>query len=1472
MTESKIIKKVTNTALWIFTGFVTLFLLVYFLLHFSFAQTWVVNRFSSYLSSVLHTQVVVQRVHISFPRSFVLEGIKVDDLHGNPLLSASQIKIEAGKINFNNKEILLKDVAFTDAMLSLRVYNGDEQNNLKFISDYFSSADTTASKPFTAEIENILFKNCSFSYVNENMTMKDGGVDPNDLKVTVVSGEIKNFRSAQDSVFAKLSNFELKEKSGFVLNDFSTDITMLPGMLAATNLNIETAHSKINSDIALKFGSLDDFDDFETLVNLNVNLKKSIISLDDAAYFESALAGIEKSFFISGKIKGTISALKVRELVFEYGHDTKLSGDISINGLPNIQSAFIECSINNFTTTPRDAETIPVEWKAEKKKFVSLPDNIKRLGKISFKGRFTGFYNDFVAYGNLNTALGFASTDINFKTNTDTKKTSYSGKLTVSNFNAGKFAGNENIGNVSFNLALKGSGFSMKELVEEVNGTINNFEFKGYNYRNIALNGNLARKLFKGTFSIHEPNADIDFDGSIDLNGEQPEYNFAAIVNYLNLDNLKLVEAGKEQQFRTKININARGNSLGNLEGSLLISDTYYHFEKTLFYVNSIGLNSFGFGKGRTLYLRSDFGDGEVSGQMDAKHLMSSLKEFMSHYIPNAYHSKDLTIYNQNASFRFTVKNADLLVQLFAPTLHIETGTELSGRFNSAENIFSFSIISPAISFKNIRLTDFAFAMKNDSSSLEAELKTRNIAVGEGINIALVGLNASANNDIVKFTFTASDVDTFPNRLNLAGNYHVLSPAKAKLAFEKSSVFISNEEWKLSQENNVDIDSAFIRFNKLTLSRDNQYFGLDGIISRNNADLLEFAFDNFSMNNFNPALSNSGFQFGGVMNGKLALSGIYSKLNVLSALTIQNLCLNKDTIGNASINSEWNDEKEELTAKVNVVKGTKKIIDISGKYFPASIDSNFDFAISLSDIYLHPFEKFIDDVFSQLYGKLSGELVLTGTSADPQLNGKLKITKGNFILNFLNTRYSFTDEIIVTPTYFGFNNLTLNDMNGSKAILNGKLSHNHFDDLALNLRMDADKFQCMNTNYTGTDIYYGTANASGFVTLDGPVKSLSVDLNLTSEKGTRIFFPLESSSEISQNNFVTFINRNVTDTLTKRGRIYAGGVSITSNVVLTPDAEIQLIFDEKIGDIIKGRGYGNLKLTLTPEGEFSINGNVVIQDGDYLFTLKNVINKKFIIDPGGIISFSGDPFNADVNLTSTYRTRTSLSDLIPNDSSYLTRQTVDCKLILSDKLFNPKVKFDIQVPGGDATTQGLIDNVLSSEEEMSKQVISLLVLGRFQPLNRGAGTVGNYQGSAGANASELLSNQVSNWLSQVSKDVNISLNYRARDAISSEEIEVMLSRQFNEKFTVDANIGVTGDKTVAQDNATAQNTIIGDFNVEYRPGKSKDSKIRLKAFNRTNNNTLITNNSPYTQGVGIFYRVEFDRLRDLWKKSSPPKL
>jgi hypothetical protein len=130
----------------------------------------------------------------------------------------------------------------------------------------------------------------------------------------------------------------------------------------------------------------------------------------------------------------------------------------------------------------------------------------------------------------------------------------------------------------------------------------------------------------------------------------------------------------------------------------------------------------------------------------------------------------------------------------------------------------------------------------------------------------------------------------------------------------------------------------------------------------------------------------------------------------------------------------------------------------------------------------------------------------------------------------------------------------------------------------------------------------------------------------------------------------------------------------------------------------------------------------------------------------------------------------------------------------------------------------------------------------------------------GAQSFELLSNQISSWLSQISKDVDIGVNYRPGDSYTSEELEVALSTQlFNNRLSIDGSFGMTG-----MQEQTNTNTIVGDVNVELKI--TRDGRFRVRAFNRTNNTDLLDIDAPYTQGVGIFYRKEFDSLSELFRK------
>jgi hypothetical protein len=198
---------------------------------------------------------------------------------------------------------------------------------------------------------------------------------------------------------------------------------------------------------------------------------------------------------------------------------------------------------------------------------------------------------------------------------------------------------------------------------------------------------------------------------------------------------------------------------------------------------------------------------------------------------------------------------------------------------------------------------------------------------------------------------------------------------------------------------------------------------------------------------------------------------------------------------------------------------------------------------------------------------------------------------------------------------------------------------------------------------------------------------------------------------------------------------------------------------------------------------------------------------------------------------------------------------------MTGNLLAPDIDFNIGLPTVDASTRTTVLGYVNTEAERNRQVFSLLILNSFvtpyQLTNSGAGpTVGS---AVGANTSELLSNQLSNMLSKISNDFDVGVNYRPGDAISKDELEVALSTQlFDDRLVIDGNVS-------NNTNTQNPNNIVGDVNAEYK--LTDAGKIRIKAFNKANDNTnRIYSSGNYTQGVGIFYREEFDTIGELYRR------
>lgn len=1446
-------------------------------------QTYMAHKAASILSSELHTRVEIGSLDVQFFKKIVLEDVYIEDLHHDTLLYAKRIKFGIGEFDNKKHKLIFNDIVLLNAKAKLIQYKADEDLNLQFIIDAFASKDTTKltqNYSWDIRFSKVTLVNTDFTYRSEHDTLITSGVNYFDLRTNNVNGSFSDVQIQEDTIFGTIEYLSAFEKSGFILQNLSSYVKVSPVGIQMDELKIKTHESTIATDLTFSYERWRDFTDFVNKVKLKAEFNHSHIEMNDISFFAPQLKGLYKNLNVSGKVSGKINDLKGKNMDIFWGGTTHFIGDITLTGLPKIEETLIYLNVESLTTNYTDLKQFPVP-PFEKNQTLDVPYNISKLGNLKFKGTFTGLYNDFYAYGNFSSALGSLSTDLSVSHNQEKNKEFYKGKLKSKDFDFGKFFGvNANtLGKVTANVDIDGSGFTLEEVAASLKGTINSLYFNNYTYNNIIIEGNVAQKIFKGKLNVKDENVDFDFIGSVDFTKKLPALDFVTTLNKADLGALHFLNTTKKTDLSTQLIINVTGNNIDNLRGQINFDNTIYKQDNEIYKLSVFNLVSSEESGDKSIELFSDFCNAKVKGTFLVLDLPVCIENLLNNYLPNYFLNKNKKITTaQNFEYSFLFKKTDAVTRLFAPHLTIAPNTLIKGDFNSSTNHFFLTGNSSKLTFNNFIIKNWNI---NASTSDKLLFNTgcERLFLSDSTWLTDFKIVTSTQNDSVNLAITWDNKSEKQFKGDIAAFLHFDLNSIVKFKILPSTFIMADSVWSISKSNEVVIDSNYITVKDFIFEHSNQSIAINGIVSENKNDQLKLRLNNFNLANLNLYINYTGLNFRGRINGESSISNMYSNMLFLSDNTFTSLFINNNEIGNGSIESIWDNAKDGLYLHGSFTKGIVPNIVFSGNYYPKKDEDNIDMKLDLQAMQMQLFEPFVKDYCSDFKGFFAGNVSITGSIKKPKLSGNLNVNAKKVTVNYLNTTYNFSHDILIDNNSFGVENMIIYDVNHNKAEVTGKLYHENFKNFQLDFDMNTKKFMCLNTTEINNNLYYGKAFVSGIVNIFGYIDNISIDANLKTEKVTprdksdklnvlsnvemtKFYIPLSGPAEVSQNNFITFIKKDTSKNIKNDYKVELGGLTLNLALDVTPDAEVQLIFDQKVGDIIKSRGNGNITMEINTQGNFKMFGDYVIESGDYLFTLQNIINKKFDLKKGGTIKWSGSPYKADINLNATYKARASLKPFFPEDSTgiYKKRFPVDLNLLMTGDLLSPQINFDIGLPTVDASTRQTVLSYVNTEAEVNRQVFSLLIMNSFvtpyQLVNTGGGpTVGS---AAGANTSELLSNQLSNMLSKISNDFDVGVNYRPGDAITKDELELALSTQlFNDKLTVDGNVG-TNNKNQNSTN------IVGDVNVEYKI--TDDGKVRIKAFNKANDNNQIYINGPYTQGVGIFYREEFNTIAELYKR------
>lgn len=1463
--------------------------LAYLTLRSTAVQTWLTSKAASYLSSELDAEVSVGGVKISWFFNIVLEDISLLDKKENPLLYAREMVIDVNKISFSRRNLQVNKLLLDQASLGMTRNLGEDDYNFQFLLDYFGSdepADTFSLPNWNVTVRSFEFRNSGLSFIDHNAEYHDYGFDPGNFAFGKLNLAINDISFENDILQASVDHFSVEESKGLILESMKARLMISPEGSYAYDMTINTNRSRVEMDVSLDYESFRDFANFAEKVRMDFDIKPSALQLYDLGYFITSLYGLDNRIQLKGKLNGTLSNFRGNEVLLQYGMFSTFQGNFLVLGLPDIQETFLNFSLDRFITNKRDLETFQIPYSSGVAP-LKLPAEVQNLGIANFSGNLTGFIYDFVAFGRLNTALGELTSDIAIRSNDDFTSISYSGNLATNGLDLGTLLDdNDNYGQIAFDMKVTGSGTDMESLDLTMDGIVQRLDFKQYTYRNLELAGTLVKKRFNGNLLLDDPNLFVDFNGLLDFSESVPYLNFTAQIDKANLSMLNIFQRDTlyHSILSTILSVEGHVESFNDITGEVAAYGTTYleispdnGEGQNLYQTEIITLRSYLSGENqKMLRFTSDFLDIQVDGLIDYEKLVSEFSEFISHYTPSRFQNNTISelsgaTTSQKGEFEIYFKKTQPLISIFFSNLKLSDNELIRGHFDTQNKIFFLEGAAEYFSFNGNHFNNLKIKVTADSISTRFNNSASRFSLSDSIwmdQFEIVG-------EVFDDTFTIlSEWENQSSELKNNGYIEVvakvISPYKTEIKFQPSYAYINDSLWSIKPTNRIILDSADIYVEDFFLYKEDEFLRVDGRLSDDPDDELHIVLNNFNVESLMHFLRGRKIDFGGIANGEIVLSNIQKTPNITANLLIKDFSFNHDHLGDLSLNSNWDAAEKAFGIDAEIIYygnvGFNKPLNAKGYFYPDREHDNFNVDIHIENLQMSMFSRYLDGFTSNFRGLASGRLHLGGPLSSPELSGKARLVRTGFRVDYTNTSYSFAHELEIGKDFFRFENLTLNDSIGNTANVSGIVRHTRFMDFNVDISFLLDRIAVLNTRSHHNDLFYGRAFASGLFRVHGPVNDIIMDISGQANRGTQIFLPLDYNGEFTESSFISF----VTPDKMSNGEVILpesqiSGISLNFDLEVTPDAEIQIIFDSQIGDIMRSRGFGDLKLEIDNQGAFNMYGDYTIQEGDYLFTLQNLINKRFRMEQGGIIRWTGDLYDADIDVRAVYRLRTSLYDLAASQAdttiaNYRQRVPVETVLHLQDKLFNPSVSFDIQLPGGDESTRDIIERIIATDQEMNRQVFSLLILNRFVPPEDGFNTALGY--GMGSTSSELLSNQLSNWLSQISSDFDIGINYRPGDEISSQEIEVALSTQlFDDRVVIDGNVGVAGNHPA---NTQRASNIIGDVNVEVKI--TPEGRFRIKAFNRSRTFDVINSDAQYTQGVGIFYRREFDHISEIFRR------
>lgn len=1317
------------------------------------------------------------------------------------------------------------------------------------------------------DIEGMEFSMDNYKPRKRAFAEREGVIDWKHLYISNIQMKGRNLKVAGGIVSGKVNQLSFIEKSGFRALDVSGEVKVGNGKTVIENLRILDELTEINmKKYRMSYAGKESFRKFIDEVRIDAEIEKSVVDFRTLSFFAAAMKKMDYCAEIEGSFSGPVSDFRLGQFSFSNTRDSmRCTVDGRLSDIPNSDMLAVDAAFTHTRFNLRELEAFIRSFSPNSSLSIS---KFAQGSVFNLDARVKGRLNDLRVDSKVLSAIGGLEADLIIQNALDkTKAVRLAGDIHSSNLNIGEILNKDVFGECTMTtraymvLEKENPQVSIDSLF------IEKLFAHGHEYTGIQANGYYSKEDMRGSLSSADPNLLMNMQAEHVKADDQGDGHLQvyADVGRADLDALNLYKHGSAiLSFNADGFVNEAQN--GGLIGDIQFNDMILQDVNGLHNIGNLLINADLEDKDNTIVINSPLLDGKFTGsgrpdQFIKDYIILSLRR----ELPSLFKGESEQWSGNNYDLSLRINDSQDLLSFFVPGLYVENNTSVRMGINRNGQI-SGRISSDRLALKDKYLRGFRLDVDNRERNLNLVINAEELSFSP-VFTKLNRLMLLAHEDSFGIGLSYDNETELQNKgeIFIRGKLdrNQADSLGVEMEIIPSNLYLNSSAWAINPAI-IRMQSGKINVDNLVLRHDNQQVRIAGGYSKNYSDSLNLSLEQFDISSLQP-LVRKDVQFSGLATGQATLKSPTSEgLGLLMNLAIDSTSVAGYPAGTIHLGSSWDEEKDGFDIRIrNSLSGRSSIISdallrLEDRFIDGQV--HFDrFQIGYA-------EPVLKSVFSELNGNLSGAVMLSGSLNDLDIASRgLELDGANMRVDFTNVAYKVSGPLHIDNSGAWFDNNLIEDEFGETGTISGGIAWDRFKNMAFQTSINFNNLEVIDLSENSNKPFYGNVFATGRLGITGPIRDLSLNVTANTSKEGSFHVPMSSSANAGLSDILTFKEEFIEVTVDRYeamlGRYAVEeraknnlGVSLRINV--NPQTEAFIEIDKSSGNILTGRGNGNIEVEVRPNEPFNINGNYDINTGNYHLDVLGIAQKDFAILEGSNLRFAGNIMDSELDINAVYKTKAVVGTLIADTTSNA-RRSVECGIAITDRIRNPRIEFSIEVPDLDPTTQTMVENALNTEDKVQKQFLSLLLSSSFLP-DETSGIVNNTN-MINTTVTEIMAGQLNNILQKLDIPIDLGLDFQSGSNGKSIYDVAISTELFNNRVIVNGTIG----NRMYSSSSTNNNEVVGDLDIEVKIDKS--GALRFNIFSHSADQYTSYLDDSQRNGLGFTYQREFDSLKEFFK-------